>query len=181
METLQQHNPGMFNPSWKTEYLKDLYFQPKEHLLVLDFHPQCNRHRFWEGTQVTDGDSQMKYHIQQKHREDRKGRQCYTFQWQPYTYQRFSSVHSCNILLLSEYLPSGWPCLRGPHHRGQRIKWNTTMRTQLGKSGMWGVLKDKWSGSFYQKTQGKKKKRTENPSKTNKNHFEQWTNGQMNQ
>lgn len=114
METLQQHNPNMFNPSWKTKYLNDLYFWPKEHLLVLDFHPQCNRHWFWEGTQVTDGDSQMEYHIQQKHREDRKGNNVTQFQWHQYTYQWFSA-HSCNILVLSDTFPvRGWPYLRGP-------------------------------------------------------------------
>lgn len=52
---------------------------------MLDFHPQCNRHRFGEDTQVTDDDSQVRYHIQQKHREDRKGRHVTQFQWYQYT------------------------------------------------------------------------------------------------
>lgn len=83
---------------------------------MLDFHPQCNRHRFWEGTQVTDDDSQMKDHIQQKHREDRKGRQCYTVSVASVHLQsRFSTAHSCGIVMLSKYFPCGWACLKGPH------------------------------------------------------------------
>lgn len=83
---------------------------------MLDFHPQCNRHRFWEGTQVTDDDSQMKDHIQQKHREDRKGRQCYTVSVASIHLQsRFSTGHSCGILTLSKYFPCGWARLKGPH------------------------------------------------------------------
>lgn len=39
---------------------------------------------------------------------------------------------------------------------GDRNKSNTTSRTQLGKSRMWGILKGKWSGFFYQKNKEKK-------------------------
>lgn len=93
-----------------------IFIQPKEHRLVLDFHPQSTDigfekvHRLLMMTRVNE----------RSHPTEAQGkterRHCYTVSVASIHLQsRFSTGHSCGTLTLSKYFPCGWARLKGPH------------------------------------------------------------------